>query len=117
MQTNTVRSDTPPTAPARSDLHRAAKLFHALSDDTRLAILARLRRGERCVCELTDLLDAAQPRLSFHLKVLKDAGIVLDRRDGRWVHYRIDAAALQAAERMLVALRPQLPALTAQCCD
>jgi DNA-binding transcriptional ArsR family regulator len=45
-----------------------AALFHALSDPTRLAIVARLRGGERCVCDLTDLLDAAQSRLSFHLK-------------------------------------------------
>ncbi len=66
---------------------RAAQLFHALSDETRLSILQRLRIGERCVCELTDALDAAQSRLSFHLKVLKDAGLVTDRREGRWMYY------------------------------
>ena len=43
-----------------------ARLFHALSDETRLDILERLRGGERCVCELTDALDAEQSRLSFH---------------------------------------------------
>lgn len=117
MQTIGIRSDSNRTQVATSDLRHAAQLFHALSDDTRLAILARLRRGERCVCELTDLLDAAQPRLSFHLKVLKDAGILLDRRDGRWVHYRIDAAALDAATRVLAAFRPQQPSLQAECCD
>ena len=105
------------TTVARADLRRAAKLFHALSDDTRLAIVARLRRGERCVCELTDSLDAAQSRLSFHLKVLKDAGIVLDRRDGRWVHYRVDEAALKAAANVLAALRPQQRAQDVPCCD
>ncbi len=57
------------TAP---DLARAAELFHALSDRTRLSIIQRLRLGERCVCELTDALDAAQSRLSFHLKVLDE---------------------------------------------
>ena len=58
----------------KPDLDRSVQLFHALSDSTRLSILQRLRFGERCVCDLTDALDAAQSRLSFHLKVLKDAG-------------------------------------------
>jgi DNA-binding transcriptional ArsR family regulator len=56
---------------------------HALSDPTRLAILERLRRGEHCVCALTDLLEAGQSRLSFHLRVLKDSGLVDMRRSGR----------------------------------
>ena len=69
------------------DLDRAVTLFHALSDPTRLAILELLRGGERCVCDLQDELDAAQSRLSFHLRVLKDAGLVTDRREGRWSYY------------------------------
>jgi ArsR family transcriptional regulator len=73
---------------------QAAELFHALSDPTRLAILQRLRFGERCVCDLTDALDAAQSRLSFHLKVLKDAGLVTDRREGRWMYYTLNPEAL-----------------------
>jgi ArsR family transcriptional regulator len=76
------------------DTDRAARLFHALSDRTRLSILQRLRLGERCVCDLTDALEAAQSRLSFHLKVLKDAGLVTDRRDGRWMYYTLNADAL-----------------------
>jgi ArsR family transcriptional regulator len=77
-----------------TDLERATRLFHALSDQTRLSILQRLRFGERCVCDLTDALDAAQSRLSFHLKVLKDAGLVTDRREGRWMYYTVNAEAL-----------------------
>jgi ArsR family transcriptional regulator, arsenate/arsenite/antimonite-responsive transcriptional repressor len=77
-----------------SDTSRAARLFHALSDETRLSILQRLRFGERCVCDLTDALDAAQSRLSFHLKVLKDAGLVTDRREGRWMYYTLNPEAL-----------------------
>src|SRR5688500_15370912 len=73
---------------------RAIKLFHALSDATRLSILERLRFGERCVCEMTDALDAAQSRLSFHLKVLKDAGLVTDRREGRWMYYTLNQDTL-----------------------
>src|ERR1044072_7353306 len=78
----------------RPDTARAARLFHALSDGTRLSILQRLRYGEQCVCNLTDALEAAQSRLSFHLKVLKDAGLVTDRRDGRWMYYTVSTDAL-----------------------
>ncbi len=73
---------------------RAARLFHALSDETRLEIVRLLSHGERCVCELQDVLDAAQSRLSFHLKTLKDAGLVSDRREGRWVYYTLNRDAL-----------------------
>ena len=68
--------------------------FHALSDATRIEIVDLLRGGERCVCELMDTLDAAQSRLSFHLKVLRDAGLVTDRRDGRWIYYTLNVDAL-----------------------
>ena len=78
----------------KSDTDRAARLFHALSDETRLSILQRLRFGERCVCDMTDALDAAQSRLSFHLKVLKDTGLVTDRREGRWMYYTLNAETL-----------------------
>lgn len=71
-----------------------AASFHALSDETRLEILERLRDGERCVCELTDALDAGQSRLSFHLKVLKGAGLIHDRPEGRWVYYSLNREAI-----------------------
>jgi ArsR family transcriptional regulator, arsenate/arsenite/antimonite-responsive transcriptional repressor len=76
------------------DVSRSARLFHALSDETRLSIIQRLRLGERCVCDLTDALDAAQSRLSFHLKVLKDSGLVTDRRQGRWMYYTLNPETL-----------------------
>lgn len=85
---------------------RSVELFHALSDETRLEIVDMLRSGERCVCDLTDALDAAQSRLSFHLKVLKDAGIVRDRRDGRWVHYELDREAFDEIEELIAAMKP-----------
>ena len=81
------------TRPA-TDLARAARLFQALSDPTRLSILQRLRFGERCVCDLTSALDAAQSRLSFHLKVLKEAQLVTDRREGRWMYYTVNPEVL-----------------------
>jgi ArsR family transcriptional regulator len=82
-----------PTASAL-DLTRAATLCHALSDRTRLAVLELLRDGERCVCELQDALDAAQSRLSFHLRVLRETGLVTDRREGRWSYYTLNHDAL-----------------------
>jgi len=81
-----------------------AKMFHALSDPTRVEILERLRHGERCVCELTDALDAAQSRLSFHLKTLREAGLVSDRREGRWVYYTLVPENLTALAGALTAL-------------
>jgi ArsR family transcriptional regulator len=88
------------------DLDRGVTLFHALSDATRLSILDMLRDGERCVCELQAELDAAQSRLSFHLRVLKDAGLIADRREGRWAYYRIAAGALEEVHDFAVALQP-----------
>jgi ArsR family transcriptional regulator, arsenate/arsenite/antimonite-responsive transcriptional repressor len=84
-----------------TDTDRAARLFHALSDPTRLSILRRLRFGERCVCDLTDALDAAQSRLSFHLKVLKDAELVIDRREGRWMYYTLNSDRLEEMTQVL----------------
>ncbi len=89
-----------------NDLARAARLFHAFSDETRLAVIDMLRDGERCVCELQDALDVAQSRLSFHLKVLKDVGIVTDRKQGRWVHYALDWDAFSEIETVLAEFKP-----------
>ena len=84
----------------------AARAFHALSDETRLEIVRLLSHGERCVCELQNALQAAQSRLSFHLKTLKDAGLVRDRRDGRWVYYALNRDALDQIAAFAVAVRP-----------
>ncbi|HEV7704721.1 MAG TPA: metalloregulator ArsR/SmtB family transcription factor [Gemmatimonadaceae bacterium] len=89
-----------------SKLARAATLFHALSDETRLEIMEKLRGGERCVCELVDDLEAAQSRLSFHLRVLKDAGLVTDRKEGRWSYYTIVPEALAELHDVTIALQP-----------
>ncbi len=74
---------------------RVAQLFHALSDETRLQIIDCLLECEQCVCELTDVLKTGQSRLSFHLKTLKDAGLLTDRREGRWVYYALNREAIE----------------------
>lgn len=107
-----------PAAPIAVAPDRLATLAHALSDPTRLGILRQLQHGERCVCDLTGDLDASQSRLSFHLKVLKAAGLVADRKDGRWSFYRINVEALETLHDAVVGLRPKpgLPIVAEGCC-
>ncbi len=88
------------------DTRRATRWFHALSDETRLEIVRLLSHGEKCVCELQRVLDAAQSRLSFHLKTLKDAGVVTDRREGRWVYYALNRDALDEIATFASAVKP-----------
>jgi ArsR family transcriptional regulator, arsenate/arsenite/antimonite-responsive transcriptional repressor len=65
-------------------------IFKALSEETRLRVLKLLEQGELCVCDIVAALDLIQPKISFHLAVLKDAGLIKDRKQGKWVHYKID---------------------------
>jgi len=73
---------------------RARAQLKALADPIRLQLVEALAPGERCVCELTDQLDLAQSKLSFHLKVLKDAGLLQARQQGRWSYYQLRPVAL-----------------------
>ena len=65
-------------------------VFKALSEETRLRILKLLENGELCVCDIVAALDMVQPKVSFHLNALKEAGFLKDRKQGRWTHYRLD---------------------------
>ncbi len=84
-----------------ANLNLLARRFQALSDETRLKIVRLLSGGEQCVCDLQSSLRAAQSRLSYHLKTLKDAGLVVDRPDGRWVHYSLNQEALEELREIL----------------
>lgn len=98
---------------------RTAQLFHALSDEIRLKVIGLLQDGERCVCELTDALDITQPRLSWHLRTLKEAGVVTDRPEGRWVYYALHRETLEEAEALVAELKPsarRLPRRSSACC-
>ena len=72
-----------------------AKVFKALCDPKRLAILEQLRSGEKCACVLQEPMDLTQSGLSYHMKILCDSGIVTSRQEGKWTHYRLspDGAA------------------------
>lgn len=89
--------------------HEALLLrFQAVAEETRFRLVQILASGERCVCELQgELGGAAQSRLSFHLKKLKDAGVVTDRRDGRWVHYSLVPEALEEMRGFLGEVKPR----------
>ncbi len=70
-----------------------SELFKCLSDETRArAILLIGEHGELCVCEIMCALDDSQPKISRHLALLRSAGLLLDRRQGQWVYYRINPA-------------------------
>jgi len=86
-------------------LLRAAPLFAALADPTRLAILDRLRSGERSVNDLCADTNAAQSLMSFHLKTLREAGLVYARKEGRTVWYALDPSGVARLERLVTLLR------------
>jgi ArsR family transcriptional regulator, arsenate/arsenite/antimonite-responsive transcriptional repressor len=69
-------------------------IFKALSDETRLRILKLLEGGELCVCDVVAALDMIQPQVSFHLRVLKKAALLKGRKQGKWMHYKIDDSDL-----------------------
>jgi ArsR family transcriptional regulator, arsenate/arsenite/antimonite-responsive transcriptional repressor len=75
-----------------SIMKHTARTFKALSDETRLRIVALLSRGELCVCDLMAILDLPQSTVSRHLATLRHAGLVEDRRQGIWMYYRLIAS-------------------------
>jgi ArsR family transcriptional regulator len=78
------------------------QFFHLLSDDTRLRCLFLLHQeGELCVCELVHALDVIQPKISRHLAGLRDAGIVIDRRQGQWIYYQLNPDLPDWAHRVI----------------
>ena len=83
------------------DARKTALIFKAFCDENRLQILEQLRGGEKCACRLLEELSISQPTLSHHMKILCDSGIVLGRKEGKWMHYRISRSGLQIAREYL----------------
>ncbi len=71
-------------------MHNITQTFKALSDETRLRILSLMKEGAICVCDIAESLGMTQPNISFHLSMLKEAGLIKDRKNGRWVHYSLN---------------------------
>lgn len=76
-------------------------LFKALADETRLKIVKLLVSGELCACELLTSFQITQPTLSYHMKILTDCGLVIGRRDGAWMRYRLDGQGLSLMQEFL----------------
>lgn len=106
-------------ASVRTTPAQVATWFHALADETRVQIVEMLSHKERCVCELEQVLGVAQSRLSFHLKVLKDAGLLADRREGRWMYYNLQRDTLDQIAAYTKSVKPGKHAgsCALACCD
>ena len=85
------------------------EMFKAMGDDIRLSIVEILSSQKLCACELQEILDRplAQPSLSYHLKVLTDAGILTTAREGKWIRFAVDAERMKKLQSFLGTLIPQ----------
>lgn len=81
-----------------------ARIFKALCDPKRLAILEQLRSGEKCACVLQEPMDLTQSGLSYHMRILCDSGLVASRQEGKWTHYRLSEAGRERAVQLLLAI-------------
>jgi len=92
-------------APKRHRLDELPSLFKALADSTRLRLLNLLSEGDVCVCFLCDVLNLVQPKVSRHLAYLKRAGLVVARREGKWMHYSWAPQSEPVARSLMDGLR------------
>ena len=105
---------------------RLETFFRALADPTRLRLINLMAQGEICVCYFVEVIDAPQPKISRHLAYLRRAGIVANRREGKWMHYRLvtpaDPHAAAILKKTLEALKEDrelqrdFQRLTKACC-
>ena len=86
------------------DYSADAKVFKAFCDVNRLQILELLRTGEKCACVILENLNISQSTLSYHMKILCEAGIVVGRNEGKWTHYSIDTEGCEKAKNLLYLL-------------
>ncbi|HEY9696143.1 MAG TPA: metalloregulator ArsR/SmtB family transcription factor [Trichocoleus sp.] len=91
--------------------------FHALSEPLRLQVLELLRDRELCVCDLCAALDVTQSKLSFHLKVLKEAELVRSRQEGRWIYYSLNLPQFVVMEQYLADYRRFSPIVPSRSCE
>lgn len=91
--------------------------FQALSDPIRLKVIELLRYHELCVCDICEILDIKQPKLSFHLKILKEANLILARQEGRWIYYRLNLTQFTFLENYLSQFKHLKPITTTKLCQ
>ena len=90
--------------------------FHALSEPLRIQVLELLRSQELCVCEICEHLKVTQSKLSFHLKTLREAGLIRARHEGRWIYYSLNLPQFVVLEQYLSDYRRFSPILPARSC-
>lgn len=90
-------------------MEKTTDIFKALAHQTRLNILSLLLNGEICVCKIMEVLDLPQSTASRHLAILKNAGLVVDRREGTWSHYSLANGYSPLADSLLAVLKEHLP--------
>ncbi len=83
------------------DYKRTATMFKAFCDENRLQILSLLQGGEKCACKLLEEMQITQPTLSHHMKILCDAGVVVSRKEGKWMHYSISEDGVESVKEYL----------------
>lgn len=79
------------------DEKKTAIIFKAFCDENRIRILKLLRSGEKCGCRLLEELNVTQPTLSHHMKILCDSGVVIGRKEGKWMHYSLSTEGIEKA--------------------
>ncbi|MGN0569712.1 MAG: ArsR/SmtB family transcription factor [Candidatus Fimenecus sp.] len=89
--------------------NKTALIFKAFCDENRVRILKSLRSGEKCACKLLEELSVTQPTLSHHMKILCDSGVVVGRKDGKWMHYSISPKGAKIAVDCLKELTTATP--------
>ena len=82
-----------------------ATIFKAFCDENRIRILHLLLDGEKCACRLLEEMNITQPTLSHHMKILCDSGIVVGRKEGKWIHYSLSEEGIESAQRYLALLK------------
>ena len=78
------------------DEKKIAMIFKAFCDENRIRILKLLSTGEKCACRLLEEIDITQPTMSHHMKILCDSGIVVGRKEGKWMHYSISSEGVES---------------------
>lgn len=83
------------------DVKNITVVFKAFCDENRIKILRLLANGEKCACKLLEEMNVTQPTLSHHMKILCDSGIVVGRKDGKWMYYSISADGAEIAKKYI----------------
>ncbi|MGB7417477.1 MAG: metalloregulator ArsR/SmtB family transcription factor [Thermosynechococcaceae cyanobacterium] len=92
-------------------------IFQAFADPYRAQVIELLRDQELCACDIAESLEISPSKLSFHLKTLREAGLIRGRQEGRWIYYRLNLPQFVVLEQYLAEFRRFSPVLPARPCD